>query len=121
MARAGFYFKPTQGEEDNAACFLCQKNMSFWEPEDDPAEQHGRHGTTCGWALTMCRDLVVDGKIVAEPLGEEMCRARRMTFDQWWPHEDKKGWKPTVEKVHDLKPMGFFMSHGLANLLRSRL
>ncbi|KAF3181006.1 hypothetical protein EYR41_010280 [Orbilia oligospora] len=99
MARAGFYFKPTQGEEDNSACFLCQKNMSFWETEDDPAEQHGRHGTTCGWALTMCRDLVVDGKIIAEPLGEEMCRARRMTFDQWWPHEDKKGWIPTVEKV----------------------
>ncbi|KAF3182400.1 hypothetical protein TWF106_003765 [Orbilia oligospora] len=99
MARAGFYFKPTQGEEDNSACFLCQKNMSFWETEDDPAEQHGRHGTTCGWALTMCRDLVADGKIIAEPLGEEMCRARRMTFDQWWPHEDKKGWIPTVEKV----------------------
>ncbi|KAK6512683.1 hypothetical protein TWF506_008858 [Arthrobotrys conoides] len=99
MARAGFYFKPTQGEEDNSACFLCQKNMSFWETEDDPAEQHGRHGTTCGWALTMCRDLVVGGKIVAEPLGQEMCRARRMTFDQWWPHEDKEGWNPTVEKV----------------------
>ncbi|KAK6343216.1 hypothetical protein TWF730_010816 [Orbilia blumenaviensis] len=99
MARAGFYFKPTPGEEDNAACFLCQKNMSFWEPEDDPAEQHGRHGTTCGWALTMCRDLVVDGNMVSEPLGEEMCRARQMTFDQWWPHEDKKGWKPTVEKI----------------------
>ncbi|KAK6525541.1 hypothetical protein TWF281_010603 [Arthrobotrys megalospora] len=99
MARAGFYFKPTQGEEDNAACFLCQKNMSFWEPEDDPAEQHGRHGTTCGWALTMCSDLVVDGQMATEPLGEEMCRARRMTFDQWWPHEGKKEWKPTVEKV----------------------
>ncbi|KAK6507365.1 hypothetical protein TWF481_005802 [Arthrobotrys musiformis] len=99
MARAGFYFKPTQGEEDNAACFLCQKNMSFWEPEDDPAEQHGRHGTTCGWALTMCRDLVVEGAIVAEPLGEEMCQARRMTFDQWWPHEDKKDWNPTVDRI----------------------
>ncbi|KAF3942342.1 hypothetical protein ABW19_dt0208269 [Dactylella cylindrospora] len=99
MAKAGFYFKPAQGDEDNVACFLCQKNMSEWDPEDDPAEQHVRHNNSCGWALTMCRELVVDGEIASDPLGEEMHEARRMTFDAWWPHEGKKGWKPTVENV----------------------
>ncbi|KAJ6257116.1 hypothetical protein Dda_8001 [Drechslerella dactyloides] len=97
MARAGFYFKPGQGDEDNVACFICQKNMSEWDPDDDPAEQHLRHNSSCGWALTMCRDLVIDGKTFSDPLGEEMCQARRMTFDNWWPHEGKKDWKPDVE------------------------
>ncbi|KAK6346962.1 hypothetical protein TWF696_007057 [Orbilia brochopaga] len=99
MARAGFYFKPGQGDEDNVACFICQKNMSEWDPDDDPAEQHLRHNSSCGWALTMCRDLVIDGKILNDPLGDEMCKARRMTFDSWWPHEGKKAWKPSVQNV----------------------
>ncbi|EPS40621.1 hypothetical protein H072_5509 [Dactylellina haptotyla CBS 200.50] len=99
MARAGFYFKPAVGDEDNVACFICQKNMSEWDPDDDPAEQHLRHNSSCGWALTMCRDLVVDGDIVCEPLGEGMCQARRMTFDNWWPHEAKEEWKPKVQNM----------------------
>ncbi|KAF3918568.1 hypothetical protein AA313_de0200359 [Arthrobotrys entomopaga] len=97
MARAGFYFKPAAGEEDNVACFICQKNMSEWDQDDDPAEQHLRHNSSCGWALTMCRDLVLNGEIICDPLGDEMCKARRMTFDDWWPHEGKDGWKPNVQ------------------------
>ncbi|KAF3935893.1 hypothetical protein ABW20_dc0103003 [Dactylellina cionopaga] len=99
MAQAGFYFKPAAGDEDNVACFICQKNMSEWDPDDDPAEQHLRHNSSCGWALTMCRKLAVDGNITDDPLGDEMCKARRMTFDNWWPHEGKKGWKPSVYNV----------------------
>ncbi|KAK6537716.1 hypothetical protein TWF694_011884 [Orbilia ellipsospora] len=99
MARAGFYFKPALGDEDNVACFICQKNMSEWDQDDDPAEQHLRHNSSCGWALTMCRDLVLNGEIVCDPLGDEMCEARRMTFDDWWPHEGKEGWKPNIQSM----------------------
>lgn len=99
MARAGFYFKPAPGDEDNVACFLCQKNMSEWDVDDDPSEQHLRHNNSCGWALTMCRDLVVDGALVHNPLEEKMHRARRMTFDKWWPHEGKSNWRPNVKSV----------------------
>lgn len=102
MAKAGFYFKPAVGDEDNAACYLCQKNMSQWDPEDDPAAEHIRHDTTCGWALTTCQELVVDGDFIDDPMGEKMCDARRMTFDKWWPHESKKGWRPSVENVSSI-------------------
>ena len=36
MAQAGFYHCPTDNEPDVAICFVCQKELDGWEPEDDP-------------------------------------------------------------------------------------
>lgn len=34
-----------------------------------------------------------------DPLDEKMVESRRATYADWWPHENKKGWKCKTKKV----------------------
>ena len=36
MAAAGFYHDPSNLSPDSVRCFVCQKELEGWEPEDDP-------------------------------------------------------------------------------------
>ncbi|KAG7283589.1 hypothetical protein CRUP_026516 [Coryphaenoides rupestris] len=45
MAEAGFLHTPP----DVATCFLCQKQLEGWVPEDDPAAEHLSHSPKCGF------------------------------------------------------------------------
>ena len=38
MAAAGFYHCPTDTEPDLVKCFVCQKELDGWEPDDDPRQ-----------------------------------------------------------------------------------
>jgi hypothetical protein len=55
LASAGWYYTPTKAEPDLVTCFLCKKELSGWEEDDDPYREHvGRRDDKCGWARTKC-------------------------------------------------------------------
>lgn len=101
LAEAGFYFNPTEGHPDNVTCYLCDKDLDGWEYEDNPAIEHLKHCPDCGWArITATQEVDDDRKHVEDPRGILLVEARLMTFGKkWWPHEDKKGWLPKMERV----------------------
>ena len=55
LAEAGFYFHPSWDDRDTVACFLCGKELSDWDAEDDPFEIHyTKCRNTCPWAVVRC-------------------------------------------------------------------
>lgn len=99
LAKAGFFYYPSQDSPDNVACFLCRKNIDGWEKGDDPLVEHLKHSPDCGWAIVamIARE---DEEFSEEyPLSNRMIDARKDTFADKWPHEGKKGWKCTAKKV----------------------
>lgn len=42
MAQAGFYHCPIDNEPDLARCYVCFKELTGWEPDDDPVKEHAR-------------------------------------------------------------------------------
>jgi hypothetical protein len=100
LAKAGFFFSPTQTNPDNVACFLCHKSLDGWEKDDDPLSEHLKHSSNCGWAIVATIDRQ-DGELSEEnPASSRMIDARKATFANKWPHENKKGWKCKVKQVH---------------------
>jgi hypothetical protein len=66
LAEAGFYFDPSADDPDNVSCFMCDKQLSAWESEDDPFEIHfSKCQSYCAWALLRCGmrlDMIDDGR-----------------------------------------------------------
>ena len=84
---------------DNVSCFLCHKALDGWEDGDDPIAEHLKHNPDCGWAIVASIEKQ-DGELSEEyPLSTKMIEARKATFSNKWPHEDKKGWKCKVKQV----------------------
>jgi hypothetical protein len=55
LSDAGFYFNPSAEDRDNVKCFACDKELSEWDPEDDPHVIHfEKCGQTCPWAIVRC-------------------------------------------------------------------
>lgn len=101
LARAGFFYKPTAHSDDSVTCFLCHKTLDGWDADDKPALEHLAHVPDCGWAINICiehRNQNMD-PLEEDPLSDKMVEARRATFQDRWPHENKKGWKCKVQKV----------------------
>jgi hypothetical protein len=75
--------------------------MDQWDPPDVPAFEHLKNRPDCGWAINACIRLRLGDpdRVEKDPMSEEMLEARRATYMDSWPHEDKKGWKPKVKKV----------------------
>lgn len=93
LAKSGFYYLPSLTSPDNVVCFLCQKPLDGWEETDDPFVEHLRHSPNCGWAITASIERS-NGKWSEEhPLSTRIFEARKATFADKWPHEEKKGWK----------------------------
>ncbi|OCL05283.1 hypothetical protein AOQ84DRAFT_356028 [Glonium stellatum] len=101
LALAGFYYKPSAANTDNVQCFICQSQLDGWEPGDNPAFEHLTHAPDCGWAINTCIRLRNGdpNRVEDDPLSEKMMEARRATFMDNWPHEDKKGWKCKIQKM----------------------
>ncbi|KKZ62841.1 hypothetical protein EMCG_02836 [[Emmonsia] crescens] len=100
LAHAGFYYNPTPLSPDNAACFLCERALDGWEEDDDPVTEHLKHSSECGWAIMM--DIVRRSSNPAEiedPTNARIVEARRATFGSMWPHDGKRGWVCTTEKL----------------------
>ncbi|EXJ87887.1 hypothetical protein A1O1_04814 [Capronia coronata CBS 617.96] len=101
LAKAGFYFKPSSSSNDNTICFLCERALGGWEPDDDPVQEHLKHSNDCGWATLMNigQDAAWDTNDMEDPTGPQITDARRSTFALGWPHESKRGWTCKVEKM----------------------
>lgn len=54
LASAGFYFNPSVHTPDAVSCFICDKGLADWDPEDDPAEIHSQKCPKCPWAVLKC-------------------------------------------------------------------
>lgn len=115
LADAGFYFDPGPNNLDNVTCFTCSKQLSEWEPDDDPYVLHYQKcGGKCAWASARCGPEVeksTDGQCVVFsypvyplttivsfhfadssriPTSRAMEEARLETFSNW-PHDAVKG------------------------------
>ncbi|KAI0133010.1 inhibitor of apoptosis domain-containing protein [Xylariales sp. AK1849] len=101
LARAGFYFEPTQEQPDNTVCFLCQKRIGGWEHGDDPIEEHLRLSPHCGWAIVAAIESGLGDYSMDDPSHPDMMEARKATFAGRWPHEGKRGWKCKTKQLVD--------------------
>lgn len=106
MARAGFVFQPLPGNPDNVSCFLCNKALDGWEEDDRPLEEHLKHSPECGWAITAAIEAGVAEYAREDPRDELMMEARKATFANMWPHENRKGWACKQTQV-SLRHAGF--------------
>ncbi|KAI1002905.1 hypothetical protein K3495_g5299 [Podosphaera aphanis] len=99
LAGAGFFYFPTQIHPDNVACFLCHRALDGWEESDDPLTEHLKHSPNCGWAITATIEKL-NGYLKEEnPSGPKMVEARKATFAEKWPHENKRGWKCRTKQM----------------------
>jgi len=99
LAKSGFFYHPLQTSPDNVACFLCHKSLDGWEKHDDPLVEHLTHSPDCGWAIVATIERQ-DGVLSQEsPASKRMIEARKATFADKWPHENKKGWKCKTKQV----------------------
>jgi len=66
LAEAGFYWAPSWEDRDTVTCFLCFKELSDWNEEDDPFQVHWEKcGSSCAWAMVRCglsQDTTDDGR-----------------------------------------------------------
>lgn len=99
LAKAGFFFYPSQTNPDNCACFLCHRSIDAWEEGDDPLKEHLKHSPNCGWAIVASIE-AQDEELSREfPASLRMVEARTATFAGKWPHEAKRGWKCKTKQV----------------------
>ncbi|KUJ16985.1 BIR-domain-containing protein [Mollisia scopiformis] len=101
LARAGFFYHPTQSNPDNVACFLCHKNLDGWEEDDDPLAEHLKLSPNCGWAIVASIEKGDEELSLQYPASSSMIEARKATFADHWPHEGKKGWKCKTKQMVD--------------------
>ncbi|EGN92583.1 hypothetical protein SERLA73DRAFT_190944 [Serpula lacrymans var. lacrymans S7.3] len=89
LSEAGFYFDPSWDDRDSVACFLCGKELSDWDADDDPFDIHyTKCRNTCPWAVVRCGlrdDVDEDGSYIFSnktrlPSSKIMEKARLGTF-----------------------------------------
>ncbi|TGO17514.1 hypothetical protein BTUL_0017g00950 [Botrytis tulipae] len=99
LAKAGFFYYPSQSNPDNCACFLCHRSIDAWEEGDDPLKEHLKHSPNCGWAIVASIE-AQDEELSREfPASLRMVEARTATFAGKWPHEAKRGWKCKTKQL----------------------
>lgn len=101
VAQTGFYFDPSQLSPDNVTCYHCLRSLDGWESEDIPAKEHLAFSPDCAIAILTCieKDLEDEKRDLENPMSERMVEARKATFGDMWPHDDKKGWVCKTKKV----------------------
>ncbi|PBK69054.1 inhibitor of apoptosis repeat-containing protein [Armillaria solidipes] len=101
LAEAGFYYDPSPEDRDSVTCYMCSKQLSEWDSDDDPFDIHYRKcAKTCSWAVVRCglrNDVDHQGRFVSQnknrmPLSKVMEKARldTFTFGDGWPHDSTK-------------------------------
>ncbi|RDB15377.1 Protein bir1 [Hypsizygus marmoreus] len=100
LAEAGFYFNPSLEDRDNVTCYMCDKQLSDWEAQDDPFDIHWeKRGVKCCWAAVRCGlrgDMDRHGAFIFPdksrlPSSNAMERSRLETFcagDGWMHDQD---------------------------------
>ncbi|KAH9941315.1 uncharacterized protein BXZ73DRAFT_88456 [Epithele typhae] len=98
LAEAGFYYNPGSDSPDCATCYMCNKSIDGWEPEDDPfAIHYEKCQETCAWAVVRCQSAMGEKSYrftdpARHPASKTMEKARLETFSKSkWPHDAVKG------------------------------
>ncbi|TFK71672.1 hypothetical protein BDN72DRAFT_428357 [Pluteus cervinus] len=110
LAEAGFYYNPSLEDKDNVTCFMCNKDLSDWEAEDDPFDVHWEKcGQKCSWALVRCglrndmdrNDSYTFPDKTRIPTAKLMEKARLDTFDvgDGWLHDQDKNHGASSKKM----------------------
>ncbi|KAH9922542.1 hypothetical protein B0H21DRAFT_766027 [Amylocystis lapponica] len=110
LAEAGFFFDPSPDDKDNVTCFMCGKELSAWDEDDDPFNIHwSKCKDSCAWAIVRCgivADVGEDGSYdfsdpARQPGGKLLEKARLETFttDKSWPHDSVKGHGASSKKM----------------------
>lgn len=97
LAKAGFYFNPGVENPDNVTCYSCECSLDGWEIDDCPLKEHIEHSRDCAWATLLCKSWETEKE--HDPHSEEHMGIRLTTFDNNWPLDKKRGWKPTSLKL----------------------
>ncbi|KAF9525939.1 hypothetical protein CPB83DRAFT_795521 [Crepidotus variabilis] len=98
LADAGFYYSPSAEDPDNVTCFVCTKELSGWDDDDDPFDLHYlKCAETCCWANIQCglkTDVDKSGRFVFPnklrlPNHKAMEKSRLDTFGlgKGWLHD----------------------------------
>ncbi|KAF6761781.1 hypothetical protein DFP72DRAFT_1002723 [Ephemerocybe angulata] len=110
LAEAGFYYSPSAEDPDNVSCFMCEKQLSDWEEDDDPFDIHyDKCANKCAWANIRCglrRDMDRHGRFVFPdksrlPTSKAMEKARLETFTvgDGWIHDSVRGHGASSKKL----------------------
>lgn len=113
LARAGFHYAPVPSADDSASCFTCEKALGGWEDGDDALDEHLQHTKrSCPFARVCAieRARAANARWWEEEANAwmldihspEALEARLRTFSAkafTWPHDKKKGWRPTSTNV----------------------
>jgi hypothetical protein len=95
MAKAGFF----QENPGTTTCFSCGESFDGWEENDDPLVKHLKLVPHCGWAIVASIHPRDSQSSEEYPLSAGMIEARKATFGNRWPHQNKKGWKCKITQV----------------------
>jgi hypothetical protein len=74
---------------------MCDVNLDGWESGDDAAAEHHAHKPECSVAITSyVRQMFNSNQEIDEdPMSEKYRNARLQSFQDLWPHENKRAWK----------------------------
>lgn len=61
--------------------------------------EHRNLSPDCGWAIVASIEARDEALLKEYPLSEAMIQARKATFADRWPHDEKKGWKCKSKQV----------------------
>ncbi|KAF8887324.1 hypothetical protein BD779DRAFT_1672781 [Infundibulicybe gibba] len=110
LAEAGFYYTPSFEDRDSVTCFMCNKELSDWDAEDDPFDIHWQKcGRVCCWASVRCglrEDMDEEGSFIFPddarlPSSKAMEKARLETFTagEGWIHDKTRNHSASSKKM----------------------
>lgn len=109
MASLGLYFSPTDDEPDRVVTYIDGASIANFEAGDDVSSRLAESHPDNPWSLISQSKAA--GKESEDragtwlyeedllPTGHRLIEARRRTFANLWPHDGKKGWKCTSQKL----------------------
>ncbi|PWN40331.1 BIR-domain-containing protein [Ceraceosorus guamensis] len=109
LAAAGFHFSPTHSSPDRCLHIFCDAAVEDWKEGEEALDRLMEMMADCPFAkiVLSAREADKGNKLWREseenvellPSSNEMYEARKATFGDAWPHDGKRGWKPTSAKL----------------------
>ncbi|CAO1628447.1 unnamed protein product [Parajaminaea phylloscopi] len=111
LASLGLFYCPTSTQPDRVVSYVDGTEVSKFEAGDCPEQRLQELQSRDPWLLIMrskAAGTADDGEDQQHftyadadllPDGQNMIQARRRTFADLWPHDGKRGWKPTSQKL----------------------
>ncbi|KAI9244863.1 hypothetical protein EDC94DRAFT_434765 [Helicostylum pulchrum] len=114
FAKAGFYFVGKPNARDSVRRFLCDIELSNWQPNQSPFVRHGNESPRCAWTRLNFPDahkgaLSDPSKAFDSPRSIRMRSARLATFNcnKYWPPKKDVTKYPSAAKLANA---GFYFS-----------